>query len=127
MILKGRTTRMILAALVALSEGHSVTFVAFDMKRAVRIGRRAVSIAKALGIPCCNVRGSDSSLPRIRARAMDTPPSSPTLRAKVFVDHSATFERTLTPPSRTVHAFADGVSLSAALKVVDEEIAKDSA
>lgn len=117
---------MIFAALTALSEGHDVTIVAFDMPRAVKIGRKMCRIAKALGIPCWNLRGNDPTAPRIRVRGFEMTPPIPTPRAKVFFDHSANFGRAVTPSSRSVAplVFGSHVTLVKALAVIDEEIAE---
>lgn len=95
MVTTGRTTRLILQALQKLSEGRNVIFVAHPREEAVRICKRAVAIAKGLGIPCSNVTGSDSDLPWVRPRAFADTSSipHPALDACVFTDHSASHDR----------------------------------
>lgn len=92
---------MILQALMALSEGHDVTIVARDMQESVRIARLVVSGAKAYKIPCINVAGcSDPDAPRVKVRPFGVPPPLPTPPGRVFIDHSAAFERPSTRPPR---------------------------
>lgn len=98
--MQGRTTRMTLHAVVALSEGHDVTIVGLTADESVKIAKRVVAVAKGLNIPCANVPGSHPDAPRVSVRGMETAVLCPTPKTKVFVDHRAVFERpTILPPA----------------------------
>lgn len=59
----------------------------------MKIARKIVALAKALGVPCANIRNSDGAGLRVRVRKYDGQIPFPTPNAKVFVDHSAVHER----------------------------------
>ena len=89
----GRTLRsVVLPALIELSRGSDITVVAFTMEESVAIARKVVGLAKALGIPCANVRSSGGEGPHVRVRKFNQTVSCPTPLAKVFVDHTAQHE-----------------------------------
>lgn len=97
--MKGRTTRMVLRALIDLSEGRDVMIVGFTRLQAHAIAQRLAQIATGLGIPYAR-RSDLSDAPSIRFRAFDATVSFPTTRAKVHIDHTATFERgNIAPPA----------------------------
>lgn len=85
----GRTLRLILGALIDLSNGHNVMFVGSSIEDAKRIAVSACRIAKGLGIPCWNVDGDG---PHIRYRAYGDDIERRT-KDKVHIDHAAAFEK----------------------------------
>lgn len=101
--MKGQTTRLVLRALIDLSEGHDVTIVGFDAEQSGEIAARVVRIARGLGIPCRNSGVPDG--PKVRIRPFGTEPPVIT-RGRVWIDHRAAFERgNVRPPAeRSVFA-----------------------
>jgi hypothetical protein len=95
---------MILRACHDLSEGRDVLVVAFTQIEAVRIAKRIVAVAKALEIPCRNIRGSSPDDPGVMARAYgyEVQERATNWRLRVHVDHSAQAEKPFTPPDRSV-------------------------
>lgn len=103
MNVRGRTTRLILNALHALSEGYHVVVIAHPANEAFRIVESVAHYADELGIPCAISERNEldfmSDVPLLYTRPFGWMPM--TLRRhdpapKILVDHSAVFERTHT-------------------------------
>lgn len=100
----GRTTRMLLRALADLSEGRDIMLVTFDAADAGKLKRQMVAMAKALGIPCRNVRGASPDDPLIASRPYDyvVEQRQVSPRLRVYVDHRAQFSKPWTPEDRSI-------------------------
>ena len=98
-----RTVALICEALMWLAKGEAVIIVAHPTEEVRRIGRRILALANALGIPHhTNKSGDDGPMIRFRAYQSCGEIPVPLPKLHVLIDHSAVFEKTMTPPTRTV-------------------------